>query len=89
MRKNQGLVQEDSKGVPTAPQELVIIIKPSQKSQLSNSLTLKPVFRRITALGDQQQRGNQTRNTWIFLQYSLVLTFETQIHHTKVTFTHY
>ena len=48
VRKDQRLVQEDSKGVPTAPIGLAIIIKQSQKSQLPNPLTLNPVFRKTT-----------------------------------------
>ena len=89
MRKKQGLVQGDSKGVPTAPPGIGYNKKTIPKSQLPNPLTLNPVFRWITALGDEQERGNQTRNTWIFLQSSLALTFGTQSHHTKMTFTQY
>ena len=74
---------------PLLPKGLVIIIKPSQKSQFPTPLTLNPVFRRITALGDQQERGNQTRNTLICLQPSLALTSGTQNHHTKVIFMQY
>ena len=89
VRKNQGIVQEDSKGVPTAPPGIGDNNKTIPKSQLPNSVTLNPVFRRKTALGDQQERGNQTRNIWIFLQSSLALTSGTQSHHTKVAFTQY
>ena len=65
-RKNQGLVQEDSKGVPTAPLGI---------GNNNKAMTKVPVFRKITASGDPQQRGNQIRNTWIFLQSSLALKF--------------
>ena len=77
-----------AKVCPLLPQGLVMIIKLSQKSQLPHPLTLSSVFSRITAFGDQQ-RGNKTRNTWIFLYSSLALTFGIQSHHTKVTFTQY
>ena len=89
VRKNQGLVQEDSKGVPTAPPGIDDNNKTMPKVSASKPLTLNLVFRWITASGDQQERGNQTTNTWIFLQSSLALTFGTQSHHTKVTFTEY
>ena len=48
VRKNQGLVQEDSKGVPTAPPGIADNNKTIPKVSASKLLTLDPVFRRIT-----------------------------------------
>ena len=88
VRKNQGLVQGDSKGVLTTPPWIGNNNKTIPKVSASKSLTLNPVFRRITVLGDQQGRGKQTI-LLIFLPSSLALTFGTQNHNTKVTFTWY
>ena len=59
VRKNQGLVQEDNKGVPTAPLGIGDNNKAIPKVSATNSLTLHPVFRKRTASGDPQERGNK------------------------------
>ena len=79
VRKKQGIVQEDRKGVPTAPPGINDNNKTIPVTQLPNPLTLNPVFRHITASGDQQDRGNQIRHTLIFLQSSLVLFLELKV----------
>ena len=88
MRKNQGLVQEGSKGAPTAPLGISNYNnKAIPKVPTTKPPDPKPCVRKRTALGDPKERGNQIINTRIFLQSLLPLTFGTQHHHTKVTFT--
>ena len=56
--KGQGSVQSDSTSVPNDPQEMVIIIKPSPKSQQQSLITLNQEFRKIIS-GDQSENTKQ------------------------------
>ena len=87
VRKDQGLVQEDNKGVPPAPLRIGNNNKAMLKVSASNPPDPKPSVQEENNLRRSTRGGNQIRNTWIFLQSSLALPFGTQSHHTKVTFT--
>ena len=87
VRKNQGTVQEDSKGVPTAPLGIGDNNKGNPKVSAPKPPDPKPSVQEENNPRRSTRERKPNENTWIFLQSSLALTFGTQSHHTKVTFT--
>ena len=49
---------------PKFPLEMMIMIKPFQKSHLISPLTLKQVYRKATHSEDPLEKGNQTQDTY-------------------------
>ena len=78
VRKNQGLVQEDSKGVSTASLGIGDNNKAIPKVSAPKPPDPKTSVQKDNKLRRSTERGSQVRNTWIFLQSSLALTFGTK-----------
>ena len=89
VRKNQGLVQEDSKGVPTAPLGIADNNEAIPEVSASKPPDPKPSVQEDSSI---RRSTRERKPNMKYLDISSILidfNFGTQSHHTKVTFTQY